>query len=390
MSIIGIDIGPLGIVTAVVEDEGPAVIPDAYGRTCIPVAEDDRVAAFTKARQIAEMHLGQPVTEAVLIVSEELSDEDRYLRKEEGEAAGLDFRRIVNRPVAGLLGVDVIDSTDEQTCLVLYVDVDTVTATLTTFGDCVVEILHSTGPIPFGGFIDDDDPIGVFGATREAIRRSQGFASTPLDWVQVIGRVPENVAEWQDVLALLGGVPQISTPDPISITAIGAARIGDHLKDDVTEFISFELTELPLGTIDRYGRFVPLIDRNTVLPWDRRFTFTVPTAVQDIATMHLACGLPDGCAEVLGTLSVRLNGSTTVDVRWEIDWDGSVQITVLDGDTPTGEMLHVCVRETLGIDRAFELSAGWWNKPELRLAKTCELPTAIDVECRMRRCVGSK
>ncbi|WP_050435602.1 molecular chaperone DnaK [Chondromyces crocatus] len=58
---------------------------------------------LTEMKAIAERHLGEPVTEAVITVPAYFDDAQRQATKDAGRIAGLDVRRIINEPTAAAL-----------------------------------------------------------------------------------------------------------------------------------------------------------------------------------------------------------------------------------------------------------------------------------------------
>ena len=206
--IIGIDLGTTNSEVAIYrQDEGdtgaPHVIPDERGRTMIPscvgVAEDGTLLVGEEARnqhllypertirsikrrmgqsesvtmagntylpqeisaillkqlkKIAENHLKQPVTKAVITVPAYFSDAQRQATREAGEIAGLEVVRIINEPTAAAL---VYDSGHQEGKRTLVYDLGggTFDVSVVRREEGVVEVISSHGNNQLGG--DDFD-----------------------------------------------------------------------------------------------------------------------------------------------------------------------------------------------------------------------------------------
>jgi len=68
---------------------------------------------LTSMREIAEIYLGEPVTEAVVTVPAYFDDAQRQATKDAGRIAGLDVKRILNEPTAAALAYG-LDKTERE------------------------------------------------------------------------------------------------------------------------------------------------------------------------------------------------------------------------------------------------------------------------------------
>lgn len=105
-------------------------------------------------KQIAEKHLGKPVTRAVITVPAFFSDAQRQATRDAGEIAGLTVERILNEPTAAALAYEV-NSPEARTILVYDLGGGTFDVSVVKIENNVVEVLSSHGDNHLGG--DDFD-----------------------------------------------------------------------------------------------------------------------------------------------------------------------------------------------------------------------------------------
>ncbi len=116
--------------------------------------EEISAMILTKLKSVAETHLGEAVTEAVITVPAYFDDAQRKATRSAGELAGLKVRRIINEPTAAALAYDHDLGTD-QTVLVYDLGGGTFDASLVVVQNGVVEVKASHGNTHLGG--DDFD-----------------------------------------------------------------------------------------------------------------------------------------------------------------------------------------------------------------------------------------
>jgi molecular chaperone DnaK (HSP70) len=103
---------------------------------------------------IAENHVGQPVSKAVITVPAYFSDTQRQATREAGEIAGLDVVRMINEPTAAALTYDTKNA-EAQRILVYDLGGGTFDVSVVNIESSVVEVLSSHGNNQLGG--DDFD-----------------------------------------------------------------------------------------------------------------------------------------------------------------------------------------------------------------------------------------
>ncbi len=107
-----------------------------------------------RLKDIAEMHLGEPVHKAVITVPAYFSDTQRQATREAGEIAGLEVARIINEPTAAALSYEA-NHQGHKKVLVYDLGGGTFDVSVVGIEDNVVEVLASHGNNHLGG--DDFD-----------------------------------------------------------------------------------------------------------------------------------------------------------------------------------------------------------------------------------------
>ncbi len=114
------------------------------------------ISAFIikQLKVIAEKHVGQLISKAVITVPAYFSDAQRQATREAGEIAGLDVVRIINEPTAAALAY-ASGQTEAKTVLVYDLGGGTFDVSIVSIDEGVVEVLSSHGDNNLGG--DDFD-----------------------------------------------------------------------------------------------------------------------------------------------------------------------------------------------------------------------------------------
>jgi len=107
-----------------------------------------------RLKTIAEQHLGQAVSKAVITVPAYFSDAQRQATREAGEIAGLEVVRMINEPTAAALAYGSLQAEAKQV-LVYDLGGGTFDVSVVNMQDGVVEVLSSHGDNHLGG--DDFD-----------------------------------------------------------------------------------------------------------------------------------------------------------------------------------------------------------------------------------------
>ena len=110
-----------------------------------------------KMKKIAEDHLGQTVTEAVITVPAYFDDSQRQATIEAGEIAGLKVRRIINEPTAAALAYGLDKGGKDMRIAVYDLGGGTFDISILELGGGVFEVKSTNGDTHLGG--DDFDRV---------------------------------------------------------------------------------------------------------------------------------------------------------------------------------------------------------------------------------------
>ena len=128
--------------------------------------------------------------------------------------------------------------------------------------------------------------------------------------------------------------------DPDLVVAMGAAIQADALLDSATSTFLLDVTPqtLRLGTVGDFTE--PVIDKNTSIPIDRTRAFVTASDLQESVKIKVYQGesrLASEC-QMLGEFSfsgfkLAKRGDVKIEVTFEIDTDGIVQVSAVDVET---------------------------------------------------------
>ncbi|MDR1391420.1 MAG: molecular chaperone DnaK [Holosporales bacterium] len=111
-----------------------------------------QVSAFIliKMKEIAEAHLGEKVTQAVITVPAYFNDSQRQATKDAGKIAGLEVLRIINEPTAAALAYG-LDKKNSGSVAVYDLGGGTFDVSILEIGDGVFEVKSTNGDTFLGG-----------------------------------------------------------------------------------------------------------------------------------------------------------------------------------------------------------------------------------------------
>jgi molecular chaperone DnaK (HSP70) len=121
-------------------------------------------------KEIAQTHLGQPISKAVITVPAYFSDVQRQATREAGEIAGLDVVKMINEPTAAALAYEG-SGQGGKTILVYDLGGGTFDVSVVTMENGVIEVVASHGNNQLGG--DDFDKM-IIEHIKEHLRDEHG------------------------------------------------------------------------------------------------------------------------------------------------------------------------------------------------------------------------
>ncbi len=139
------DLVPYHIVKS---DSGDAWV-NARGKDYSP----SQISAFIlmKMKEIAEAHLGEKVTQAVITVPAYFNDSQRQATKDAGRIAGLEVLRIINEPTAAALAYGMDKKNSGGSIVVYDLGGGTFDVSILEIGDGVFEVKATNGDTFLGG-----------------------------------------------------------------------------------------------------------------------------------------------------------------------------------------------------------------------------------------------
>ena len=381
-------------------------------------------------KQIAERHVGEPVTKAVITVPAYFNDNQRQATKDAGRIAGLEVLRILNEPTAAALAygfgmglnqrVAVYDfggGTFDVSVLEIGKDIFEVLATCgdTFLGgddldDRIIDLLadqfvadHGVNPrndpfafeklklaaenakkqlsveeevhISVANVLTNED--GTTLGVEKTLTRAE-FAILTHDLIQRTFKVCDEAMQQSDLtvrdldgVILVGGPTRLSIireaveayfqqpprqdVDPDEVVAMGAAIHAASLVGKAQDAMLLDVTPLDLRIGVAGGLAEPVIERNTPVPIEQTRTFTTFQDHQESVQIRVYQGDHRMAADNALLGEFEFSGFTKgprsdvkIDVTFEIDADGIVNVTA--SDQTTGEAASTQISLSSGLD----------------------------------------
>ncbi len=163
-----------------------------------------------------------------------------------------------------------------------------------------------------------------------------GLAADDIDDVVPVGGQTRTPAVYEAIWRIFGREPNRSV-NPDEVVAIGTAIQTGILQDEVTDLVLLDVTPHTLGIATKDGSFTPIIDRNANIPTKRNRIFTTVADDQTTVEVHVLQGEGSMAHEntslgrfLLSRLPPAPAGEPTIDVTFEIDVNGIVQVAATD------------------------------------------------------------
>ena len=113
--------------------------------------EEISAMILTKMKEIAEVFIGQKVTNAVVTVPAYFNDAQRQATKDAGTIAGLNVVRILNEPTAAAIAYGLDKKNGEKNILVFDLGGGTFDVSILTIDNGVFEVISTSGDTHLGG-----------------------------------------------------------------------------------------------------------------------------------------------------------------------------------------------------------------------------------------------
>jgi molecular chaperone DnaK len=190
---------------------------------------------------------------------------------------------------------------------------------------------------------------------RDALRDG-GLKTEDIDIVVPVGGQTRTPAVLEAIQKIFEREP-LRSVNPDEVVGIGAAIQTGILQGVVTDLVLLDVTPHTLGLQTRDGRSTPVIERNTNIPTRISRTFTTVADHQTDVEVHVLQGESSWAREntslgrfMLTGLAPRPSAEPKIEVTFEIDLNGIVQVTALDADT--GRQQNIVVRPSGGLTQA--------------------------------------
>jgi molecular chaperone DnaK len=196
--------------------------------------------------------------------------------------------------------------------------------------------------------------------TMDPVKQAMGDAkvsANDIDEVILVGGSTRIPAVQNLVRRLTGGKDPNMTVNPDEVVAIGAAIQAGVLKGDVSDVLLLDVTPLSLGVETRGGVMTKIIERNTTIPARRSEVFSTAEDNQSAVDVVVLQGERERAADnrVLGRFRLENirsapRGEPQVEVTYDIDANGIVNVTARDRDT--GAQQSITISESSNLDTA--------------------------------------
>lgn len=195
----------------------------------------------------------------------------------------------------------------------------------------------------------------TLGPARQALSDA-GMTPADIDRVVLVGgstRIPAV----QDAVKKLTGKEPHKGVNPDEVVALGAAVQAGVLTGDVKDVVLLDVTPLSLGIETAGGVFTKMIERNTTIPTSKSQVYSTYADNQTSVEIHVLQGERSMAAGnktlgrfMLGDIPAAPRGVPQIEVTFDIDANGIVNVSALDKGT--GKSQKITITSSSGLSDA--------------------------------------
>ncbi|MFC0333653.1 molecular chaperone DnaK [Paenibacillus sepulcri] len=186
----------------------------------------------------------------------------------------------------------------------------------------------------------------TLGPTRQALKDA-GMSASDIDKVVLVGGSTRIPAVQEAIKKLIGKEPHKGV-NPDEVVALGAAVQAGVLTGDVKDVVLLDVTPLSLGIETAGGVFTKMIDRNTTIPTSKSQVYSTYADNQPSVEIHVLQGEREMAAGnktlgrfTLGDIPLAPRGVPQIEVTFDIDANGIVNVSALDKGTGKSQKITI-------------------------------------------------